>query len=719
MKTKQTAFLNLILGLCVLGLLISACSNTKKMSETIEEKITPQSPQAPVAAIKPHTTNVHGEVLEDNYYWLRERESEAVLDYLKAENAYTDKMTAQSEGLRSKLYDEILGRIKEDDLSVPEKDGPYEYYSRTETGKSYSIHCRKKVGGGEEEVVLDENKLAEGLEYFRLSSFDISPDHNLLLYSTDTNGSEKNDVYVKNLTTGNIVEKGITEIAGSLFWVDNTTYYYSRHDDAMRPHKLFKHTFGARAGDVLVYQEDDDRFFLGAGILKSKDYIVMYMGSKITTEIRVLDTSKSDAKFQVLCERKQGVEYDVTKQGDYFYILSNENALNFKLMRCHKDNLAKENWEEIIAHDPTVMLSGLEAFKDYLVIYGRKNGMKSISVMDAKSGEVNEVEFPEKVYTYWGSENPEYDSETIRFTYSSLISPRTVYDYNLRTKTLDAKKEYEVVGGYDKSQYVTERLEATAPDGTKIPMSIAYKKGLEKNGANPTFLYSYGSYGSSTDPYFSTARLSLLDRGFVFAMAHIRGGGEMGRVWYEDGKFLKKKNTFTDFIACGEHLIAQQYTSKEHIAINGGSAGGLLMGAVTNMRPDLFKVVVADVPFVDVVNTMLDESIPLTVIEYEEWGNPNDKVYYDYMKSYSPYDNVERKDYPHLLITAGLNDPRVQYWEPAKWCAKLRTMKTDQNDLLLKTNMGAGHGGKSGRYGWIEDLAFEYAFIFDKLGIKE
>lgn len=659
---------------------------------------------------------VNGVILKDDYYWLREKESEEVLDYLKAENKYTDAMTEHLKPLQDELYKEMIGRINEDDASVPVKDDEYYYYSRMEKGKNYAINCRKKGSlDAKEEIILDENILAEGKEYFSVGALEMSPDHKLMAYAIDVNGSEEYDIYIKNLETGEMLTDEIENTAGNIVWANNnTTFYYTMLDETHRPFQLHRHDLG-KNDNKLVFEELDGAYFLYPFKDKSEQFIYVYLGSKVTTEMHFMNADNPDDNFKVIQPRKQGMEYSVASHGTDFYVLTNDNALNFKLMKTSVNTPSMENWREVMPHDDKVLLSSVETFENHLVIYGRKGGFKHIHITDLRTNKSHEVAFPEPVYTYSSSENPTFEGSIIRFTYSSMITPRTVYDYDMDSKKLTTKKVYEVKGGYDKSDYVVERVEATAADGTKIPMSVAYKKGVKRDGTNPCYLYAYGSYGSSTEPYFSTIRVSLLDRGFVFAIAHIRGGSEMGRKWYEDGKFLKKKNTFTDFINCAEHLVKEKYTNSDKLAIAGGSAGGLLMGAVLNMRPDLFNTVVAHVPFVDVINTMLDETIPLTVVEYEEWGNPNDKIYFDYMLSYSPYDNVEAKDYPNILVTAGLNDPRVQYWEPAKWTAKLRDMKTNENTLLLKTNMGAGHGGASGRYEALKEYAFEYAFVLDKL----
>jgi len=672
---------------------------------------------APKAKKIEHRDTTHGDVRTDNYYWLRGKEKQEVIDYLNAENDYMKTLTKHTEKLQKKLYDEMVGRIQETDLSVPEKDDDYYYYTRTEEGKNYSIYCRKKGSlDADEEILLDGNQLAEGKEYFSLGSFSVSDDHKLLAYSADFDGSEQYDIAVKNLNTGEMLSDKIKSTGGTIVWAnDNETFFYNMLDPARRPYQLYRHKLGA-SRDKLVYEEKDDAYFLNAFKTKSKRYIFIALGSQVTNEYRYLDADKPEGTFKLFAPRVQNEEYSVTHHGDDFYIATNDNALNFKVMKAPVGKTKRKYWKEFIGHDEKVLISNVEAFKNHLVVYGRKGGFKNMFIINLKNNQTHEVKFPEPVYTYWSSKNPDFKTNLVRFTYSSPITPRTVYDYDMNDKKFILKKEYEVLGGYNKDDYVTERAFATAKDGAKIPISIAYKKGLKKNGKNPCFLQGYGSYGYSYDPAFASTRISLLDRGFVYALAHIRGGSEMGRQWYEDGKYLKKKNTFTDFIACAEHVISEKYTTKERLSIQGGSAGGLLMGAVVNMRPDLFAAVVADVPFVDVMNTMLDETIPLTVIEYEEWGNPKSEEYYKYMKSYSPYDNVEAKDYPDMLVTAGLNDPRVKYWEPAKWTAKLREMKTDDNTLILKTNMDAGHGGASGRYERLKEIAFQYAFVIDKVG---
>ena len=677
-------------------------------------------PKFPIAEKKPEKLVKHNDERIDNYFWLRNQEDPEVIAYLEAENDYTKAKMASTEGLQKKLYDEMLSRIKETDLSVPYRKGDYSYYSRTEEGKDYPIYCRKQGSlDTQEEIILDQNKLAEGYEYFSIGILSVSPNHNILAYSVDTSGAEQYTLFFLDLTTRKLYQESITNTYYSSAWGnDNQTFFYTKIDDTNRPYQLWRHTLGSNAADVLVYQEDDESFFLSVGKTRSQAYILMDLDSQITSEVHYLNADNPTGEFQIIAPREAGVEYGIEHHSDRFYITTNEEAINFKLMEVPVTAPGKENWQVVIPHREDIMLSGVSAFEDHLIIFERKAGLPTVRVQQFSTGEEHELSFPEPTYSVRESTNAEFNTNTWRFSYSSLVTPSSVFDYNLVTRERELKKEQEVLGGYDRSQYISKRLLATAKDGTQVPISMVYKQGVEPDGTNPLFLTGYGSYGVSYPASFSSIRLSLLDRGIIYAIAHIRGGQEMGRKWYEDGKFLKKKNTFTDFIACGEYLIKENWTASDRLVISGGSAGGLLMGAVVNMRPDLFKAVVADVPFVDVVTTILDESLPLTVIEWDEWGNPNDKTYYDYMKSYSPYDNVEAKDYPDMLILGGLNDTRVKYWEPAKWTAKLRELKTDNNILLLKTNMGAGHGGASGRYESLKETAFEYAFLLNRLGLS-
>jgi len=662
-------------------------------------------PEPPVAKVEPKVDTMFGTEMVDNYFWLRERDNPEVIAYLEAENAYTDAVMAHTKDLEEELYQEIKGRIKETDLSVPVKRGDYYYYDREEEGKQYSINCRKKGSlEAEEEILLDENVLAEGQEFMRVGAYVVSPDHSMLVYGVDFKGSERYTLKVKNLTTGELFEDEIENTSGDVVWAnDNKTLFYTVPNEAWRSYRLYRHTLGTDpTEDKLLYQEDDEKFGIGVYKTKNDKYVMMAVGSKITDEVYFLDANRPNGTFKVIRPREEGVEYSVSQHGKAFYIRTNDNATNFKIRVKHRDD---------------VTLQGLDMFKDYMVVYARENGLQVIHVTDLNTNETHSIEFPEVVYSYNSHSNPDFNSSLLRYTYTSLVTPQSVFDYDMATRKRELKKEREVMGGHNPDDYISERVFATASDGVQVPISLVYKKGLVKDGTNPLYLYGYGSYGASWDPYFSIARLSILDRGFIYAIAHVRGGGEMGRKWKDDGKMLKKMNTFTDFIACAEHLIQEKYTNSDKMCAVGGSAGGLLVGAVVNMRPDLFNSIIGAVPFVDLMNTMLDASIPLTVVEYEEWGNPNEEVYFNYMMSYSPYDNIKAQDYPNMLIQSSLNDTRVQYWEGAKWAAKLRANNTSDNRLLLKTNMGAGHGGSSGRYDALRELAFEYAFILDCMGM--
>ena len=663
---------------------------------------------------------IHGDERSDSYYWLRDRESSKVLEYIKAENEYAAAMMQHTEPLQEKLYNEMLARIQETDLSVPARKDKYFYYTRTEEGKAYAIHCRKQGSlEAPEEILIDQNQLAEGQEFFDLGDFVVSPNHRFLAYATDTSGAERYVLFFIDLKTKERFSEAIEDTYADIVWGnDNRTVFYTKVDRANRPYQLWRHLLGTDPKqDELVYEEKDDAYFLGVGKTRSEAYIFMYLNSKVTTEIRYLDADRPEGEFRIFQPQQKNVEYDVEHHGEDFYIVTNENAINFKLMKAPVSSPGKENWQEIIPHREDVMLVGASAFADRLVVYERRNGLPTVRVRKLSTGEDEAIEFPEPTYTVSEGKNPEFHTQTLRFNYASMVTPSSVFDYDMETQQRELRKEVAVLGGYDRTLYESDRIYATAEDGTKVPISIVYRKDLQKDGKNPLLLIGYGSYGISYPASFSSARLSLLERGVAVAIAHVSGGGEMGRKWYEDGKMLCKRNTFTDFIACAEHLIAEKWTGSDRLAISGGSAGGLLIGAVLNLRPDLFHAAIANVPFVDVVTTILDPDLPLTVIEWDEWGNPNDKAYYDYIKSYSPYDNVAARAYPHLLVTGGLNDSRVMYWEPAKWTAKLREVKTDDRWLLLKTNMGAGHSGASGRYESLKEIAFEYAFLFDRWGL--
>ena len=675
----------------------------------------------PVAEIIPKLDIMQDEQRTDNYFWLRDKSNPKVIEYLEAENRYTEAVMKHTEPFQEQLYQELLGRIKETDLTVPEKLDDYFYYTRTETGKQYRIYCRKQGSlDAAEEILLDGNALAEGHDYMAIGAYEVSPNHQLLAYAINTTGDEKFTLRVKNLSTGELLPDEVPNIYYGVEWAnDNQTLFYTTLDDTKRPYKLHRHKLGSDSQeDALVYHETDESFYLHLGKTRSQAYLLMDLESNNTSEVHYLDADDPTGDFKVFQPRRREVEYSVEHHSDRFLIVTNVDAKNFKLIEAPVDAPSEANWKEVISHREAVKLDGVSPFQNHLVVYERENGLKQIRIFDLVTNEVHSVDFPEPVYTFWGMGNREFNTNTLRFHYSSFITPTSVFDYNMDAKTRELKKQEEVLGGYDPSRYESQRIFAKTADGTQIPVSLVYKKGMTQDGNNPQLLIGYGSYGASIDPNFSSNSLSLLDRGFIVAIAHIRGGGEMGRPWYESGKLLNKKSTFTDFITCAEHLIAENYTTSDKLVIQGGSAGGLLMGAVMNIRPELFKAVLAHVPFVDALNTMLDASIPLTVIEYEEWGNPNEKPYYDYIRSYSPYDNIEAKNYPNLLVTAGLNDPRVHYWEPAKWTAKLRASKTDSNRLLLKTEMGSGHGGPSGRYDALKETAFEYAFILDVLGIE-
>jgi oligopeptidase B len=674
--------------------------------------------QPPVAKIVPQPATTLGETRVDNYAWLRDRENPETIKYLEAENEYTKASMKHTEKLQSKLYGEILGRIQQTDLSVPTKRGDYFYYTRTEEGKQYAIYCRKHLSlEAKEEVLLDGNKMAEGKKYFRVGNFAASPNQKLLAYSVDYEGDEAYTIHVKDLKTGKLLPDTIPNTYYSLEWAnDNATFFYTILDKAKRPYKVYRHTLGVKK-NTLVCHETDERFTVELEKTRSRAYILINIGSSLTSEVRYIKADHPKGRFATLLPRIQETEYDVTHHGDSWFIRTNDGAKTFRLIEAPVKDPSRPNWKEVIAGRPESTIESVTAFEDDLVTEERDRGLNKIRIHTFSTGETHYIEFNEPVYTASVGANAEYSTKILRFNYTSLVTPNSVFDYNMETRTRELKKQQPVLGGYDPSKYQSERIYATAPDGVQVPISLVYKKGLVQNGTAPMLLYGYGAYGISMDPAFSSDRLSLLDRGFIYAIAHIRGGADLGKPWHEDGRILKKKNSFTDFIACAEYLIAEKYTSPSHLAIMGGSAGGLLMGAVTNMRPDLFAAVVAKVPFVDALNTMLDASLPLTVGEYEEWGNPNERQYYDYIKSYAPYENVGAKEYPTMLITAGLNDPRVSYWEPAKWAAKLRVMKKDHHLLLLKTNMGSGHFGSSGRYEYIKETAFDYAFILNALNV--
>ncbi|WP_186756288.1 S9 family peptidase [Echinicola salinicaeni] len=676
-------------------------------------------PTPPKAAIKPHKISFHEHTRIDPYYWMNDRNNPDVINYLNQENDFLKASLAHTEDLQKELFEEMKGRIKEDDESVPYfKDGFY-YYTKYITGGEYPIFCRKAQSlEGEEKIILDVNKLAENQEYFNVNSLGISTNQQLLAFSQDNIGRRIYTIKFKDLNSGAILSDEISNVTGNLAWAnDNQTIFYSKQDpNTLRSFQIFKHKIGtSQDKDELIFEEKDDTFTCHISKSKSKQYLFICSESTVSTEIRFLNADEPNGKIQLIQDRERDLEYHADHFGEDFLIMTNhDKASNFKLVKAPVLSPRKENWEDVIPHREDVLLEGFEVFEDYLVLEERFNGLTRIQVNPWNGNKPHYIEFAEPTYSAWTSYNPEFSTKLLRLGYNSLTTPSSTYDYNMETGEQTLLKRQEIIGGYNPEHYQSERLWAKAEDDTMIPISLVYKKSsFKKDGSSPLLQYAYGSYGYSTDALFSSNRLSLLNRGFVFAIAHIRGGQEMGRYWYEDGKMLQKKNTFTDFICCSEYLISQKYTHPDKLFAMGGSAGGLLMGAVINIKPELYKGVIAAVPFVDVVTTMLDESIPLTTGEFDEWGNPKEKEYYDYMLSYSPYDNIEKKDYPNLLVTSGLHDSQVQYWEPTKWVAKLRTEKTNNNLLLLYTNMEAGHGGASGRFQSLKETALEYAFILD------
>ncbi|HEU4741679.1 MAG TPA: S9 family peptidase [Meiothermus sp.] len=683
---------------------------------------------APRARRIPHPHTLHADTRLDDYYWLRERENPETIAYLEAENAYLEEVTRPLEPLRERLYREMLSRIQQTDLEVPVQDGLYFYYTRTEEGKQYKIHCRKKaVSRGEleaapEEIILDLNQLAEGKAFLSVTLLKPSPDHRLLAYLQNEDGSDRYTVYVKDLQSGELLPDRIGNVFlyASLEWDATGQYlFYTQMDAAQRPFQLYRHRLGAAPfSDPLLYEESDPTYRLYLTKSRSGRFLFAISNSTTTDEVRHLETAQPESPWKVFAPRVRGVEYTLEHHGDDFLILSNENAQNFRLLRAPIADPRRENWREGLPYRPEVYVQNVYPFARHLILAGREGGLTQLWVHEFAIGVTYRLDFSEPVYTLTLGENRVFDTERVLVHYQSLVTPRTVLELDLFARTSRVLKQDPMLGGYDPRQYVSERVWATARDKAQIPLSLVYKRGAREGGPAPLYLYAYGSYGSSADPTFNPNRLPLLERGVIFAIAHVRGGAEMGRGWYEGGKLLEKKNTFSDFIDSAEHLIRTGYTTPEKLAATGTSAGGLLMGAILNLCPDLFRVVVANVPFVDVITTMLDASIPLTTLEWDEWGNPQDPQFYAYMKSYSPYDNVAAKAYPHLLVTTGLNDPRVAYWEPAKWVARLRELKTDSNTLLLKTHMGAGHGGSSGRYDRLKEIALEYAFVLDKLGIQ-
>jgi oligopeptidase B len=706
-------------ALLVSILFFTSCMNKEKSKPTLS---------APVAEKKAHWRTVHGDSVLDNYYWMYDYfgkgpDSTKVVDYLKAENSYLDTIMSGTEKFQADLFTEMKTRIKEKDESVPVFDNGYYYYTRTEAGKEYFKYCRKKGNlDAKEELLLDVDKMAEGHAYYAASGFSISEDNKLLAFGVDEVSRRQYTIYVKNLETGEILKDAIKNTQGDPCWAnDNKTLFYTeKHPVTLLSEKIKRHVLGTDADkDPVVYTETDKSNYIGIYKSKNNKHIFIYSSATMSSEYLMIDASTPMAEFKSFQPRMKEVIYYITPLADKFLIRTNKDARNFKIMECplNKTNVAE--WKDYIPHRSDVLVQGIEEFKDKIVINERKNGLVQLRIQNLAGNKEHYVDFGEATYSVFTGGNADYNTNTLRYVYTSMTTPSSTYDYNMDTKEKKLMKQQEVLGGFNKENYQTERLYATAKDGTKIPISIVYKEGFNKDGKAPLLLYGYGSYGNSVDAGFNSTRISMLDRGFAFAIAHIRGGQDMGRQWYEDGKLMKKKNTFTDFISCGEFLVKEKYTSKEHLYAQGGSAGGLLMGAITNMAPDLWHGIIAQVPFVDVVNTMLDESIPLTTNEFDEWGNPKEKEVYFYMKSYSPYENVEKKNYPNMLVVTGLHDSQVQYFEPAKWVAKLRDMKTDNNILLLHTNMEFGHGGASGRFDYLKDVALNFAFLFMLEGITK
>lgn len=703
----------LLLGICCI--FASAKSqNKKQMSEHIKE---------PVAKISPKELIKHNDKRIDNYYWMNQRDAPEVLEYLNQENAYYQELTAHTKKFQEDLFQEMKARIKEDDSSVPYFYNGYYYITRFEKGKDYPIYSRKKGSlEADEQIMFDCNEMAKGYSYFQLGGLNISDDNKWVAFAVDTVSRREYIIQIKNLETGEILDQKIEKTTGSSTWAaDNKTLFYNRKDlQTLRADKIYAHVLNSDASqDKLVFQEKDETFSTGIYRTKSRKYLVIASSSTLTSEYQILEADNPSGTFRVFQERVRGLEYSIDHYNDAFYIVTNKDgATNFKLMKTDLNKTQKENWKEVIGHRADVLLEDIDLFQNFLVVSERSNGLNRIKIQPWNAPEkAYYLPFESQTYTAYTSTNLDFDTDLLRYSYQSLTTPASVIDFNMKTKEKTILKEVEILGGtFDKNNYTEERLWATATDGTKIPVSLVYKKGLQKDGKNPLLQYAYGSYGHSMDATFSSIRLSLLDRGFIYAIAHIRGGEDLGRDWYENGKLLKKKNTFTDFIDASKYLIEQKYTSPEHLYAEGGSAGGLLMGAVANMAPELYNGIIAEVPFVDVVTTMLDDSIPLTTGEYDEWGNPNDKLYYDYMKSYSPYDNVVAQDYPNMYIGTGYHDSQVQYWEPAKWIAKLRALRTNKKQLFLDTNMEAGHSGASGRFESLKEVAKVYSFILDLEG---
>jgi oligopeptidase B len=681
----------------------------------------PSTASAPPIAKKiPKVTEINGRKLVDNYFWLREKQNPEVKAYLEAENAYTDVVMKPTEPLQKKLYDEMLSRIKEIDVDVPYREGGYLYYSRTEAGKQYQIRCRKKGSlDAPEEILLDINEMAKGQRFMSVAAYEVSDDGNLLAYTTDNTGFRQYTLAIKDLRTGAVLADHAKKV-GSVVWAnDNKTLFYTVEDSAKRQYRLYRHALGSSGDDHLVYEEKDERFDVYAGKTRSKAFILLISGSHTTSEVRYLPADHPTAEWKVMEPRKQDVEYYPDHNGDFFYIRVNDTGRNFRLVKAPVSDPRRQNWQEVVPQRASVMLDGTDFFKNYYILYERESGLPQIRVTDLNSGQTKRIEFPEPAYATYPYINREYDTFKFRYAYQSFITSQSIFEYDMGSGSSTLLKQKEVPGGYDRTRYQVERIEAAASDGVKIPISVVHLKGAKLDGSGPLYLYGYGSYGYPLDIYFNSNIFSMVDRGVVVAFAHIRGGGEMGKAWHDAGRMMNKRTTFTDFISCAEYLVANGYGSKDKLVIEGRSAGGLLMGAVLNLRPDLFHAALVGVPFVDVMNTMLDESLPLTVTEFEEWGNPKEKPAFDYMITYSPYDNIEDKPYPNILVKTSFNDSQVMYWEPAKYVAKMRATRTDHHLLILKTNLDpAGHGGASGRYDRLKEASFDYAFILTQMGIE-
>ena len=682
---------------------------------------TAPAPAPPAAKTVPHVTEVNGRKMTDNYAWLREKSNPEVRTYLEKENAYTDSVMKPTEPFQKKLYDEMLSRIKETDVEVPYREGDYFYYIRTEAGKQYPIRCRKKsTADAAEEILLDINELAKGQVFMTVQAFAVSPDGNQLAYTYDNTGFRQFTLAVKDLRTGKTLADH-AERVGSVVWAsDNQTIFYTQEDAvSKRQYRLYRHAAGSSNPDTLVYEEPDERFSVRAYKTRSEAFIFMLLHSHTTSEARYIPATQPDTDWKMIEPRKQGVEYYPDHNGDSFYIRVNDTGRNFRLVSAPITDPGSKNWHEVMAHNPGIMLDETDFFKNFAVLYERESGLPQIRVIDLRNGQSKRIAFPEPAYAAYSYINRVYDTTDFRYGYQSPITPPSVFSYDMEKGTSTLLKQKEVPGGYDPAKYQVEQIYAVASDGVKIPISVLRLKNAKLDGTGALYLYGYGSYGISIDMFFNSNIFSMVDRGVVYAVAHIRGGGEMGKAWHDAGRMMNKKTTFTDFIACAEDLLKRGYGSKDRLTIEGRSAGGLLMGAVLNLRPDLFKAALVGVPFVDVINTMLDESLPLTVGEFEEWGNPKEKAAFDYMITYSPYDNIEAKAYPNMLVKTSFNDSQVMYWEPAKYVAKMRATRTDKNTLLLKTNLSpAGHGGASGRYDRLHESAFDYAYLLTQMGIS-